>query len=877
MALLGSPAPDLERLLADCTQPDAEARPASAQVLRKRLLDVHVEADSAAPTPSQSTASSTWTPPEVSAPLPPQFGREAELAEVLAALDQHPVVVLKAAAGLGKTYLARHVAAARSPGVVCQVAECVDEDAVLRRLADTLGVRLGLGDGLPALVRAAQRLGLQLVVFDGAERCAHTLPRILQLLSRRVPVLVTSRVGLDGHTIELAGLSEPDAVTMLGLAGATWPASRLQPLARALEGWPLALELVAPRLRVLTPEQVLARLDRVLGRGSLSAALDWSWQVLSPQAQVALARLAAFARRVDPELAEEVLGDDAFVLDRLDELVEHSWLSSRLTMLDAVRSYVRRELPDEVGIGRRRHAEAYARRADTAWTAWSQPIVRRRMLAERAELEAACGWAVEIGDVELATQLLLAVGGAFLLAGPVQEGSALFERVFALAGEPDQRARLLSQSGQLAYLAGNASPWLPHWREALEVLPPGTPRGRALAGLAHALWRTGELGESELRYHEAIDELRAAGDEVSLGVAIGNLGIVLQQAGRMDEARGRFEGALEEHRRVGNRREEGNSLGNLATIATWEGRHRDAISLFEQAIAAFRDAEDLRGEAIAHANLAIPLNASVGPGPAAEAMNRGADLARRIGDTWIEAAASVMLGPTLVSLLRPRQARTVLEDGLEACLMLGDPRFICQARSALGQVLFDLGEVEPAIAALQRALQEAIEHDVPQQELAASLNLGIATGDTGDWETSSAYLARALELAHDGHMRVAEVRIQLALHALDRGDFDAAAGSASEAVAELDAEEPHGLLARAVLALARAQQGHAFEDPQLPDVSRRPKLQVMLATLLALASGDASVLDTLDLAHLPPESPLRRTTARVRRACETGSAPFHHT
>ncbi|WP_381804873.1 BTAD domain-containing putative transcriptional regulator [Streptomyces niveus] len=389
-------------------------------------------------------------------------GREADMVDLRKDLRDARLVTLFGAGGAGKTRLSQEVAAGGGgagwpDGVWLAELAPVDDpatvpEAVLVALDARETVLRGAGaeslravdpsanDPLVRLVEHCSRRRM-LLLLDNCEHVVEAAARLVEELLARCPgvtVLATSRepLGVPGEVVRPVGpLPEPMALRLLADRGAAArPGFRTDedPVAadeicRRLDGLPLAIELAAARLRMLTPRQIADRLDdrfRLLTGGSrtvlprqqtLRAVVDWSWDLLDPAERTALAALSVFAGGCDLAAADAVCGPDA--LELLGSLVDKSLVIAtpapvgemRYRLLETVLEYAGERL-DESGerpAAERRHLVHFrelARRADPKlrgpeqghWIARitleyeNMRTALRRAVADRDEHEALC-------------------------------------------------------------------------------------------------------------------------------------------------------------------------------------------------------------------------------------------------------------------------------------------------------------------------------------------------------------------------------------------------------------------------------------------------------------------------------------------------------
>ena len=331
-------------------------------------------------------------------PSTPFLGREHELVEVLGLLESARLLTLTGPGGTGKTRLGLQAAAEASdryPGGVFWVPLAPLRDPGL--VLETAGQALGARDGLAEHVADKSLL----LLLDNFEHVVEAAAGLAELLAAcpNLQLLVTSRelLRLPAEQAYPVPPLEPGEGTELFLARAQavqpgFAASAAVPeLCARLEQLPLALELAAARIRVLSPEQLLDRLSGRLdllkaGRGvdarqqTLRATIEWSHDLLAEDEQRLFARLAVFRGGCTLESAEEVC--DAG-LDTLQSLVDKSLVrmreGDRFWMLETIREYAAERLeesgeadrlgapPRRVLPGTRRGAEPYAREVDPVW------------------------------------------------------------------------------------------------------------------------------------------------------------------------------------------------------------------------------------------------------------------------------------------------------------------------------------------------------------------------------------------------------------------------------------------------------------------------------------------------------------------------------
>jgi len=566
------------------------------------------------------------------------IGRDAEMTQVRALLQDNQLVTLTGAGGVGKTRLALQVAAevlTQFPAGAWHVDLAPLTDAAV--VAVAVARALGLPDeaGRSSMTTVAGFLGARrgLVVLDNCEHLLEPCAVLAEDLLRACPglvILATSRepVGVAGEaTWRVPSLPlAAEAVELFadraqrarpGFAITAENGEAVAEICRRLDGIPLAIELAAARLRAFSPAEVAAGLHdrfRLLTGGSrtavrrqqtLRASVDWSHALLTEPERILFRRLASFTGGFDLEAAQVVGAGDGLdrhqVLDQLALLVdkslvaaEESQAATRYRLLETIRQYAAEKLgesgeADQVRTRHRDHYAALAARLGPPADGDPRRLIRR-LEADMDNLRAALGWSLELSDAETALRLTSSLQPLWVGRCRMLEGLAWFDAVLAAqppTTEPiaaEVRARALADAAVLADWTG--TPRLTQAEEAVALARElGDPAllGRALMGAGYSAGLLAEAGRPY--FAEAIALARQAGDEWLLAQILGRQGMTALISGDLAAGRAASEEGLALAERTSNYLASRMCKMWLGAALLFQGDLRQARSLLSAVVA----------------------------------------------------------------------------------------------------------------------------------------------------------------------------------------------------------------------------------------------------------------------------------------------------
>ncbi len=711
-----------------------------------------------------------WLPlREVPHNLPPErdafVGRQSELAALARQFEGGArLVTLLGPGGTGKTRLVRRFARAwlgEWPGGAwfCDLSQARSPHGVHAAVAAALGVPLSRADPAEQLGHAIAARGRCLVILDNAEQVVehvaaaaeHWLDRAASarfIVTSRERLHISGEVASEVEPLALAG----DAMQLFEVRARAQRADfalddsnrgAVAEAVRLLDGLPLAIELAAARTRMLTPQQIVQRLaDRFTllagARGAaarqatLRAAIDWSWELLAPWEQSALAQCSVFAGGFTLDAAEAVLDlspwrDAPPAIDVVQALVDKSllrvWMPNAAKRMDiaethfgmylSIHDYASRKL-DAIGkpareTAQQRHGRHFARLGDEAAI---RSLVkhggvqrRQRLTLELDNLELACRLAIERQQAEIAAACYRAVWAVLVMRGPFDVALALGRGVTALPGlTPRHRVLALLALSMAARETGA----LPSSEEALhealavaQAAHDGYAEGMVLGRLAVMRDDQGAVDDAEALYQRAIALLGDAESTWLRALTLGNLASLHYQRGHIDQARSDHEESLALLREVGHRYAEGVVLGNLGELLFGAGEIPAARAAYEAALVVHRETGSLLQEAITLGNLgnlARCLGELEAAGPA---LKRSHELMRQIGSRFNEGVAIGQIGELHQALGAFDAARTHYEQALCVLRETGNRRGEGSVLGNLGEMLALQGRHAEAVQALQ--------------------------------------------------------------------------------------------------------------------------------------------------------------------------------
>ncbi|MGH2711876.1 MAG: ATP-binding protein [Actinomycetota bacterium] len=543
------------------------------------------------------------------------IGREDAIREVEELLESTRLLTLTGPGGTGKTRLGLEIAHRQLPafpdGVwFVDLSAITDPSVVLTEIAVVLDLSRDPGASVFDCLEQHLRDRRLLLILDNFEQVLDSAMGIEHLLSHAagLKVIATSRsvlsiYGEREYPVPPLRLPEPERVTDLDAlshseavalfverARAVRPdfvvtaenASAIAEICSRLDGLPLAIELAAVRVNVLTPQAMLPRLDARLAlltsgprslperQRTLRGAIDWSYQLLEDAERKLFSRLSVFSGGATLEAIEAVCGGglSGDALDMIGALINDSLVrrtethdgEMRFQMLETIREFAAERLEEEPDVEdvRAKHAKhflALSREAEPHLVGDDQKSWLDRMDHEHGNIRSALKWTIRAGEVEAGQAAAGAIWRFWHQRGHLAEGRRKLEHLLEV---PEGQARTEARFKALTAAGG-----LTYWQN--------------------------DNPATERFYKEALEIAEEMDDPRMIAEGIFNYAFTDRIAGRDEEAYAKIGRALEIARSIGDRQLQADCLFLLGNRALREGRPQEALPMVEEAFAIFRD------------------------------------------------------------------------------------------------------------------------------------------------------------------------------------------------------------------------------------------------------------------------------------------------
>ena len=736
------------------------------------LFELVPDADAAVNEPAPAApavANSVDASPEaLPNPGTPFIGRQRELRELVDLLQdaETRLVTVIGPGGTGKTRLALSAAQALAPrfaqGVRYVALSALPSHELLApAIAESFGLVLSRRDDVAAELLDYLREKELLLVLDNFDDLVAGAALVGSIIEQapRVRVLVTTRerlnlipeilLPLDGLRTEPDAVGQSDAIELFVAAARrqdrafqldATSRSHVRRICELVGGLPLAIELAAAWVRVMSTEEIhqhLARSYDILSstspglperHRSMRATFESSWRLLSDEEQHAVAQLSVIRSDFDRDTAAAVAGAD---VPLLRSLLDKSFLTrsgGQFLMLDVVRQYAQERLqrePEEERRARQGHLQYFADLLESLEhdaQRWD-PKAFARIVEDMDDVRAAWSYAVETAAADVFVRTANTLYYLYDARGWVKEGERGFAR--AITALESERVPEASKAAALTILStrcGALNDRLGAASQAESYLARGLQLARARGDSREVIFAlqkaaahrmsVGRYEEAETIAQEAVELSQPRGDRHDLAWSWTHLGNVIWAVGRYDDAERLYTDALNLMRLENDRFGTWVILNNLGVIAGGRRDHTQASRWFREALALQKELGNQRSLAMLMHNLGSAAHESGDYEQARSTLLEGLRISRSIGYRSMIARTSTVLAETLLRLGDSPGARATLRQGLEAADRAENHPLVVMALAIYAQIL--VAEGDSAYAA--RIAAAVVRHPAADQD-----------------------------------------------------------------------------------------------------------------------------------------------------------------
>lgn len=541
-----------------------------------------------------------------------------------------------------------------------------------------------------------------------------------------------------------------------------------------LDGIPLAIELAAAKIKVLSPEKIYERLDdsfNLLSGGkrtalprqqTLKALIEWSYDLLTHTEKTLWSRLSVFSCGWTLEAAEEICSDETInkyeILKHLTGLSEKSIIiydesKERYKLIETIKKYGREKLENENEIFSK-HLDYFSTLVQKAIPELKGDNVKLWLdifEADHNNFLSAIEWGVKNKEVEKGAIVAIALGIFWEIRGQYTTGIRIIEIILHKQAElsKDTKANLLNLSGNLHRYQGNFDSARKIFEESMTIKREiGDKQGisTAIINLGTLAFSQGDFEKAKKFFEESIAIKRELGDKIGIAGSMNNLGGLAFSQGEYKHAKKFYMESLAIRKEIGDKQGIAASLNNLGGLELYQGNYKKAKKFFEESLVIKREFKDKKGIATLLGNLGTVAKTQGDYVQTRKIYEESLSVFREIGDKKGIADFLNNLGD-LAGIQRDYvKAKKFYEESLPVFREIGDKQGIASSLSNLGNMVNLVGDYEQAKKFIKESLAIFMEIGDKYGVASSISNLGRAALSQREYELAKKYLKECLDI-----------------------------------------------------------------------------------------------------------------------------------
>ena len=689
-------------------------------------------------------------------------GREEVMIQLKDLIRQSRLLTISGSGGSGKTRLAMQVGADiiddfENGVYISELASVSDPAFILQIIINSLGIKEEAGKTLKDSVTGYLKDKKMLIIMDNCEHLINECANLAEHLLIKCPdlkIIATSREALNCRgelTFRLPSLTLPDISVnntpeqisvyesvrlFIERALAVNPLFRINNdnapavsgICNRLDGIPLAIELAAARIKILSVEKIYERLDdrfNLLTGGkrtalprqqTLRALIDWSYDLLSENEKILWSRLSVFSGGWTLEAAEKVCSDETIskndILELLSQLSEKSVIiydeiKDRYRILESLKQYGIEKLSDgkEIFLQHLNYFLEMSEKAKPELIGENTKFWMHKIEADHNNFISAIEWSVRNENSEKGIITAAALGRFWNITGQYSTGIRIIEIILESAGAlcKSSKVNVLNWIGSFKSSQGDYEQAKKYYEEIL-IIRKETGDKSGIAGSIHNLGNValsqGDYEKAKKYYEESLAIYKEIGDKIGIATPILSLGNVALNQGDYEQAKKYYEESLVIKKEIGNKDGIARSINNLGNLAYYQGDYEQADKYYKESLHICKEIGSKNGIAASISNLGSVASNLGDYELAKKYYEESLAIRKEIGNKNGIAESIKNVGNVAYDQGDFKQSKKLFEESLSIYKEIGYKIGMADSINYLGNAAYRLGEFEKAIKLL---------------------------------------------------------------------------------------------------------------------------------------------------------------------------------